>query len=522
MSAVAYDDGRRPVAGQLERNPDGLPIYRVTGRCLSDYLESRKMVSVIQGPIRSGKSKVSNLKVAAISGEQWPGPDSVRRTRWGVIRNTYAELTTTTMRTWTDTFPEDLYGKIIWSKPAFQEIRYNDIAMEIDFLALDKPDDVKKLRSGEYTGFYINELQYIPKELFDECTSRAGAYPARKDGGARWYGVIADMNAPDEDHFTAMMTGQADYPEGTPDERKIGWPKDWDFIRQPSALLEKFAPDGRTVVGYEPNPEAENIEWLTGGFDFYLKQIAGKGKDFIDSRVMNRVTFVVEGSPVWPMFRTEVHVASENLAPVLGREVVIGLDFGRNPAAIFMQAVNNRVYVQFELQGANEAAVFFAPRVKRFLEQHYPGCPFRAFGDPKGRDKGQANDQTAYEVFANNGIPVSPAPGLKQNSIKERVEAVAHLLMDATGGAMGGQMRAVFSPACRSLRLGMLGKYHLRKDETGDLAPFKNRYADLCDALQYGVLGLGEGRRMIGLSPTVSAKPVQVWKRRPDLRRGRG
>jgi hypothetical protein len=82
---------------------------------------------------------------------------------------------------------------------------------------------------------------------------------------------------------------------------------------------------------------------------------------------MNRIALVVEGDPVWPMFRVEVHVSREVLKPVERHEVVVGLDFGRSPAAVFMQAVNNRVLVQHELIGANEGAVDFAPKVKRFL-----------------------------------------------------------------------------------------------------------------------------------------------------------
>jgi hypothetical protein len=58
---------------------------------------------------------------------------------------------------------------------------------------------------------------------------------------------------------------------------------------------------------------------------------------------MNRIALVVEGEAVWPMFRVEVHVSREVLKPVERHEVVVGLDFGRSPAAVFMQAVNNRV-----------------------------------------------------------------------------------------------------------------------------------------------------------------------------------
>ena len=87
------------------------------------------------------------------------------------------------------------------------------------------------------------------------------------------------------------------------------------------------------------------------------------------------------------------------------------LDFGRVfPAALFAQEVNGRINVQHEMLGFNEGATIFAPKVKRFLEQNYPGHAFRCVGDPKGRDRGQATEQSAYDVFRANGMPVTPAP----------------------------------------------------------------------------------------------------------------
>ena len=52
-----------------------------------------------------------------------------------------------------------------------------------------------------------------------------------------------------------------------------------------------------------------------------------------------------------------------------------------------------------------------------------------------------------------------------------------------------------------TLIVGMAGRYHLEREETGELKPKKDKYSNLCDALQYGCLALGEGRRMIGLTP---------------------
>ena len=97
-----------------------------------------------------------------------------------VVRTTYPELRTTTIRTWLDTFPEHIYGRLKLTQPPTQTVTWGDVAMQVDFLALDDATDVQKLRSGEYTAFYVNELQYLIKELFDEMTSRAGRFRPSK------------------------------------------------------------------------------------------------------------------------------------------------------------------------------------------------------------------------------------------------------------------------------------------------------------------------------------------------------
>ena len=60
---------------------------------------------------------------------------------------------------------------------------------------------------------------------------------------------------------------------------------------------------------------------------------------------------------------------------------------------------------------------------------------------------------------------------------------------------------------------------HLVREEDGELRPKKDKYSNLCDALQYGCISLGEGRRMVGLAPIADLKPVQVWNRRKTMRR---
>jgi hypothetical protein len=479
----------------------------VAGTQVCEFVMSENEVDVIQGPIGSGKTRALCARIMRHAQQQRVSKITGQRmSRWFLASNTYPDLKMTTIRTWLEMFPEAEYGRFNWGQPPCHKITIGwaggDVNLHVDFIALDKPEDVRKLRSTEYTGGAFNELAFIEKELFDEGHSRL-RYPGSSHGGSAWHGLIADSNAPDEDHWLAWMTGQVDLPPNLTDDeqQQYRWPEGWGFHLQPGAVLEKRDPRG-VVTGYEVNLEAENIKNLPP--NYYQKMLPGKTKAWIDSRMRNVVALVVEGSPVWPMFRPEVHVAAEALRPNLNYEVVVGLDFGRQPAAIFMQAINNRVLVQHELLGFNVGTETFAPRVKRFLAEKYPNCKYRIYGDPKGADRTQNDERTAYDIYGANGIVVTPPPGLKQNMISTRVDAVATVLNEMTDGLP----RFLISPMCRTLKVAMAGRYHNTKDETGELKPKKDRYSNPADALQYGIIGLGEGRKMIGLMPVGSMKPV--------------
>ena len=80
---------------------------------------------------------------------QEPSEDKIRKSRWAVIRNTNPQLKTTTIKTWLDWLPEEEWGDFTWSVPYTHRIKKGDIDLEVIFLALDRPEDVKKLLSLE-------------------------------------------------------------------------------------------------------------------------------------------------------------------------------------------------------------------------------------------------------------------------------------------------------------------------------------------------------------------------------------
>lgn len=521
----------RPEMPTILRDPEGRKIYKPHGRVLRDFLRDRSHVSIVRGSIGSGTSTASIMKMFSISMEQWPNPDTgLRMTRWCVVRNTFPDLKNTTVKTWLDWFPEDLYGRFYWDRPFKHIVRFADMEMEVHFIALDSPDDVRKMRSFEVTGFWLNELEFIEKDIVDEAESRTGRYPAVKDGGAKWDGIIADMNAPREDHFIPLMMGEVPLPDDWTEEERLAYrkPSNWEYFVQPPAMIE-MKDAGGTLVGYEMNPVAENTKWLKPGY--YAEKIKGKSKQWIDSRVLNKITVFADGRPVWKEFNPDAHVSKQPLEPIEGWPVYVGLDFGRKPACVVGQLVNNRWRIFAELTARDAGASIFAPLVKQLLDRRLgdwhlantrganDGFSVEFFGDPKGDDGVQSDETTAYDVFRKFGMTVRAAP-VKNNHIQTRIEAVEYAM---TTTVNGNPRFLVCGEHCRTLKVACAGGYHFarikgtsRHKET----PEKDRYSDIADACQYMVLGAGEGRVVSGRERHGGKGPVDIKIGSKGRRRG--
>jgi hypothetical protein len=395
-------------------------------------------------------------------------------------------------------------------------------AIHAGSLELDKEDDVRKLLSMEMTGVWFNEAQFTEKPIFDAAHSRAmqGRYPPVLSGGPTWKGVICDLNAPPSGHWIPYMRGDVPMPDEWDDQdrRQFTCPDNWKFFVQPPGLVEVIK-EGR-VDGYEENPAAENTKWLT---ESYLELIKGKPKTWIDTYVMNRVGSYRQGRPVFESFRPEIHVAKERLKYNPHIPLIVGLDFARNPAMVAMQVLRGIVYVLAEYGVENCAATTYAPLFKQFLARKFPeafgpdGGGIQFWGDPSGDSKGQGTDMTPYMIFRSHGMSVAPAPG--NNRLSIRLNAVQSQLDKMIDGRPG----VLIDPDCTVIKAGMGGEYHFARVKGQSRhhdEPKKDRYADYCDAVQYGFLGAGLG--FAAMNPSgITPKPVKMRadRKRFSLRR---
>lgn len=489
--------------------------YKPDGDVLKSFMKDSTFFRGIRGPVGSGKSVGCCVEVFRRALEQQKGADGLRKSRWAIIRNTNPQLRTTTIKTWLDWFPESDWGKFHWSVPYTHHIKKGEIDLEVIFLALDRPEDVKKLLSLELTGIWINEAREIPKSIIDACTMRVGRYPSMRDGGPSWSGVIADTNAPEEDHWWPIMAGEVPVPDHIPREqaKMLVKPDNWNFFTQPCGMLEVKDEEGE-IQDYKENPKAENQKNILG--NYYSNLIRGKTKSWIDVYVMNRLGAIQDGKPIYPMFASEVHISKEEIAVAANLPVYVGLDFGLTPAATIGQKVRGRWLIQQEIVAIDMGIVRFAELLRQELATRFSAASeVIIYGDPAGDFRAQTDESTPFHILRGAGLRAYPAPS---NSVDLRLEAVSSQLTKM----VEGKPAFLVDRRCASLVKGFEGGYQYRRMEVSGERysdkPDKNMFSHIHDALQYMMLGAGEGRALMNTQkaamPIVAPRNFDVFSRK--------
>jgi Phage terminase large subunit len=481
---------------------DGIVSYVPPGPIAEQFVWSKSFFSGLMGPVGSGKSSAACWNIV-LKGLQQKPYNGVRYTRWAVVRNTYPELKSTTIKTWQEWFPNSI-APMKWDTPIQSHLQIKDIGdgtsldMEVLFLAIDRPEDVNKLRSLELTGAWINEASEIDEEILKMLTQRVGRYPAKKRGGHSWTGVIADTNPPDDDHWWYKF---AEEPEKIGDIVQQELVREnYKFFRQPGAYILE---NGK----YRTNPEAENIENLTDGYTYYSRQMIGKTEEWIKVFVLGEYGTTLAGKPVYPEWRDDYHLAKQNLNAIRGRPIVLAWDYGLTPACIVQQMTPmGQLVVLREFTSSDMGIRQFATEVVRpAVTAEWPRGSWRheSVGDPAGNQRVQTDEKTCEMELEEAGFSVEGAP---TNEFVARREAVAYFLQRNVAGQPG----FLLDPRCKTLRRGFNGRYRYGRVNSSGTSLFKDRpvkdeYSHPHDANQYGCLYFRSGN--------VSTKPITVQTR---------
>lgn len=439
-------------------------------KTIREFILNQSFVSLVVGPIGSGKSLGSVIRWLKLIHEQNPSDDGIRYTRTVVVRNTYAELKDTTVKTFIGWFGDAL--KFNWGNmTALYE--HDGVHAEILFRSLDKPSDMSKLLSLEITYAYLNELRELPREALENVTSRLGRYPAVSSGtGATKPCAWADSNACDNEHWMYKK-----FLENRPDNHAL-------FL-QPPAILE----DG-TV-----NPEAENLDNLP--YEYYRGFIKGKSQDWIDVMIRCKFIPLSTGKPVYPEYNDRIHCVDQSkiAPPSKIIPLICSADNGRWSAHLIGQMdALGRIVVFDEIISDDINLTEFGDIVANKMKLYYPDYSFETWIDPwAGNSRGQLTDATMFKVWNNAGLNCRTSHTGHPDTM---VEAVKKKL----GQIIAGQPALLISSKCVTLRKALNGSHQYKRvnvsGEQYGQKPGKSRFSHVANALEFLVDGTGASREL--------------------------
>jgi len=449
------------------------------------FMLDEAYVRVLAGPVGGGKSVTCVHELVRLACGQAPNKNGVRKTRAVIVRNTADQLALTTRKTVFDWLPPGEAG--VWKAV---EKTFTLIATLPDgtlvesewlFIALDTPDDVRKALSLETTFLWGNEARELHSEVVDGLLGRLNRYPRMKDRGPTRSCALFDTNMPDEDTWWHDKMEEP--------------PSNWAIFKQPAAILkpevyaERFGEEPQDVFEDKDgspwcvNPEADNYDHLPK--QYYPNLIPGKTEDWLRVYLRSEYGRSLSGTPVYEKtFTHDFHVAKEPLRYARGEAfpIVIGVDFGRTPAAVFKQRdPRGRVLTLGEVTAENMGIeTFINTRLNPHIANHFQGATFVCAPDPAGFAKQQMNEMSLVDVLKKAGFKCVRPP---TNDPERRIQAVESLLVQQ----LEGKAMYLIDPSCETLIRGFRYGYRYKLKKNGEMEdrPDKNAFSHVHDANQY-------------------------------------
>lgn len=427
------------------------------GEFIQEYIPGELFYSFIIGPVGSAKTTGSLFKIPYMASLQAPGPDGIRRSKVVVVRNTFSQLTDTTLASWATWFVDGVAGKW-YATPKKFILKFDDVECEVIFRALDTPGDVARVLSLEVTFAVLDEFVQIPAEIIEALSGRCGRYPAKKDGGATNFGMWGSSNPGEEDTFWYDFLVE-------------NRPENVSYFRQPS---------GR-------DPDAENLDNLPKGY--YDNLAKGKSFAWIKQFIEAEWGYSVAGRPVVPSFSRELHVSGSRLAADPNLPIVIGYDPGMHCALIFgQQDLWGRLRIIDELVLVGYGARrMIDDRLIPLLKRKYGGFEIIISPDPAVNSRSQSDESTVKKVIKDRKYEsfwtVVMDTDNAQNLLTPRLDAIDNFTTRLTekGPAL------LIDPGCKYLIRALVSGWRFEQTQKGveKVKPEKNPSSHPGDAFGY-------------------------------------
>lgn len=479
--------------------------FRPPGPVAHAFMEDRvSKVRALRGPVGGGKTVTCIFDCLKSASEMPICKNGEIHYMVAILGATYAQLEKNLYETWHRWLPANGINddnvrwteaewsggggryathRLAWKVPHWDYggrlIKVNFKAM---FSAIGEQSVEQFMRGFEPTRFWLFELDLHSRKALEFALTRLGRFPQRADmyqDKPYRSDIIADLNSPDVDSWFYKMFEEEKQAPAHP------VPGGFAHYAQPSAL----------------SPQAENLHNLQP--DYYTSQVAsiGSNKALLKRMVMNQYAPSYAGQPVFPEYMDEIHLSPDELKPIKGQPILLGLDQGiTSPAAVIMQpAPNRQLRVLGEVAIGRAGTASFCEAVRRELAAVAPGFDVRGGWCDLAGLAGEVpeDNQLSWlqQVVAELGVAIQPA---WTNAISTRLDVVRDELVTMLPG---GTPSLLLSRRCKILRKAFVSHYRFGKSvkDYGDKLTAKpdksiQPWADVMDALQYVLLGI-KGRQ---------------------------
>lgn len=432
------------------------------------FMKSNSFGRLIAGPVGSMKTTSCIFELFRRACEQAPAPDSLRYTRYAIVRQTLKQLK--------DTVLKDVAG---WLQTAAHfkvsdgtiYVEAGDVRSEWLLIPLEDPEDQKRLLSMQLSGAWMSEAIEMDVNLVAAIGGRMPRYPSGLRGTPSWTGIIADTNFPTEgSDWHAFMEDP---------------PPDWQIFKQPGGRTEQ----AENLCNLNQTAESKLLPEdhptrITLGREYYARNARNSNKDWVRRYVDAEYGDDPSGMAVFrESFKHSFHVVDE-LEPVYGHALLVGQDFGRDPCSVICQVDHKgRLLVLQEVSGHDIGLELHVERSLRpaLMDHRYLGKMVAIVGDPAGRAKSSIYESTSFDDLKRLGFTAFPAP---TNDIDPRLRAVEAWLCRQVDG---GPAMVINGPRCPNVVRALGGGYRYAKTKAGQNKPLpeKNKWSHYMDGLEY-------------------------------------
>lgn len=453
-------------------------LLRSAGPVSDAYILGTYPISVICGPVGSGKTIASEKKGLVEAQRIYPGADGVRRYVLGNFRQKYDALWKAAIPSHWKLFPKDFPGSK-WAgaspRAARHDLEFEDkfgvIKMTTQFLAHGEDADPEDLRGLEFTDVQLGEIDTLPQELLIGLGRAVGREPPR-EVIKRTGRIFGDLNAPDVENWT--------------------YPTFWEDL-QPGHMLY------RQPGGMEDG--AENLQAHGGDHSYYEQIILLNRKNpWYVRRMVHAIPGITRATDlVYDKFDDATQLSKVTLQAEPALPVVVGVDGGLTPAACYGQEMPDGQWrtlreIALERGGIEElgaAMLVLEARDFRGCDFHTVCDPAMVAGEDKDTDdmreqrvsKGSDRQRLAEKLGRKVELAVSNETGRRWDAVRDKIAL-----------QLGpGRPGYLLDPSCKGLIRGKRQTYQFRKLQgSNDISSVKPSFdTHIADAEQYAMMECG-------------------------------